>query len=65
MRPYQQVLVARDGDSIPGLLLKWRKTGGHALVTYEIEGRVSTEWIPAEQVLPLAEPPRPTAAMAD
>jgi hypothetical protein len=65
MRPEDQVLVTRDGTTVPGLILKWRKTGQQALVTYEVDGRVATEWVRAEDVLPLTDPPRATATVSD
>lgn len=39
-----------DGSSVPGLLLKWRRGQTEALVTYEVDGRVATDWIPADQL---------------
>jgi hypothetical protein len=65
MRPEDQVLVSRDGTAVPGLVLKWRKSRQLALVTYEVDGRVATEWVPAEEVLPLIEPPRGSEPVAD
>lgn len=57
MRPQQQVLVTLDGISVPGLLLKWRTGRQRALVTYEFDGKVSTQWVPIEQVQPMPDPP--------
>lgn len=53
MRPQGQVLVElTDGSTVPGLLLKWGRDERAALVTYELDGRVETGWIPFERVLP-------------
>lgn len=46
----RQVLVLLDGSTVPGLLLKWRRDRTEALVTYEIDGRVETDWVPLEQL---------------
>ena len=35
-----------------GLVLKWRADGTAALVTYETEGRVATEWVAAARMRP-------------
>lgn len=48
--PANQVVVLVDGSNIPGLLLKWRRGRTEALVTYEVNGRVETEWIPLAQL---------------
>lgn len=37
---------------MPGLVLKWRTDREEALVTYEIEGRVATEWVAAVRMRP-------------
>ena len=50
-----QVLVKLASATVPGLLLKWGSDGHKALVTYELDGRVSTQWITAEEVLPFVE----------
>jgi hypothetical protein len=45
---------------LPGLVLDWRQhpDGWFALVTYvETRGRVLTEWVPADQLRPLAARP--------
>jgi len=46
------IIVAADGPPIPGLVLKWDSLRAKALVTYEADGRVHTQWFPAEQVTP-------------
>jgi hypothetical protein len=57
MRPQGQVLVElTDGVTVPGLLLKWGRDDQEALVTYELEGRVETAWIPFDRVLPVEVP---------
>ncbi|MDQ6525517.1 hypothetical protein RB608_17990 [Nocardioides sp. LHD-245] len=45
------VQVTADGPPVPGLVLKWDRDGARALVTYEADGHVRTQWVPAEQVL--------------
>lgn len=66
MRTQRHVLVLLDGVSIPGLILKWRRDGAEALVTYETRGRVETAWIAGEQLLPAPEePPRTAEPVAD
>lgn len=52
MRPAQQVLIVLDGTPVPGLVLKWRSDRTEAFVTYEVDGRVETAWVKADQVLP-------------
>jgi hypothetical protein len=42
--------VLLDGSSVPGLLLKWRRGNTEALVTYELDGKVETGWLPADQL---------------
>lgn len=63
---YQQqkhVLVLLDGTTaVPGLVLKCRKSDQRALVTYELDGKVATDWIAADQLQPLTEPPSPVDA---
>lgn len=46
------VLVELAGGMVPGLLLKTTRDGRSALVTYEQDGRVATDWMPSEQVHP-------------
>ncbi|UMG94600.1 hypothetical protein [Nocardioides sp. TF02-7] len=41
-----------DGTAVPGLLLKWRSDRTEAFVTYEVDGRVATAWVRAEQIAP-------------
>ncbi|WGX95353.1 hypothetical protein [Nocardioides sp. L-11A] len=45
------VQITVDGPSVPGLVLKWDRSRARALVTYEADGRVHTQWVPADQVL--------------
>jgi hypothetical protein len=46
-------VVVQVGDAIvSGLVLKWHSNRTQALVTYEIEGRVATEWIAAARLRP-------------
>jgi hypothetical protein len=46
-------VVVQVGDSIvQGLVLKWRTDETSALVTYEIDGRVATEWVAAARIRP-------------
>ena len=40
-----------DGPPVPGLVLKWDSERLKALVTYESEGHVHTQWFPSDQVL--------------
>ncbi|MFC5727853.1 MULTISPECIES: hypothetical protein [Nocardioides] len=57
MQPRGQVLVELpDGTTVQGLLLKWGRDEKAALVTYELDGRVATTWIPLERVLPIEVP---------
>ncbi|TQK70073.1 MULTISPECIES: hypothetical protein [unclassified Nocardioides] len=46
-----EVQVSVDGPPVPGLVLKWDSQRLKALVTYEAEGHVQTQWFPSEQVL--------------
>lgn len=50
LRAKQHVLVALESTEVPGLLLKWGRAGERALVTYEIDGKVATTWVLAEQL---------------
>lgn len=50
MRPTGQVLVGVDGVTVPGLLLKWSRDELTALVTFELDGRVETQWVSALMV---------------
>ena len=59
----QNVLGQIDGTTlVPGLVLKRRKNDLQALVTYELDGKVATEWIAADQLQPMTEPPTPAPA---
>lgn len=53
----QHVLVLLDDTEVSGLLLKWGRAGERALVTYEIDGRVATLWLPASQLRPAPDAP--------
>ncbi|WP_435768817.1 hypothetical protein [Nocardioides sp. SYSU DS0651] len=55
MQPHGQVLVRLADESVPGLLLKWSRDRAKALVTHEVDGRVQTSWVPAEQLVPLPD----------
>ncbi len=57
MRAKQHVLVLLDDTEVSGLLLKWGRAGERALVTYEIDGRVATLWLKAEQLRPVTDAP--------
>jgi hypothetical protein len=46
-----QVQVTLDAPPVPGLVLKWDSQRLKALVTYEAEGHVHTQWLASEQVL--------------
>lgn len=50
MPEHSQVLVQMDGSTIPGLVLKWRRERTEALVTYEVDGRVETQWVPLARI---------------
>lgn len=45
------VQVTVDDPPVPGLVLKWDNRRAKALVTYESEGHVRTQWFTAEQLL--------------
>jgi hypothetical protein len=49
----EQVLVRVSVDSppVPALVLKWDSQRLKALVTYESDGHVQTQWLTAEQVV--------------
>lgn len=57
MRAKDQVIVNVDGNETVGLLLSWGRRSDRALVTFEVDGRVATMWIPAEQLRALPELP--------
>ena len=59
MDGWRLVWVQREGESsrLPGLALKLRRGGAEALVTFELDGRVVTEWLPAEALGPREETP--------
>lgn len=50
MQPKSQVLVELDGASVPGLVLRVGADGQRVLVTYELDGKVATSWLPTDQV---------------
>ena len=43
-------------DPGPGLVVRWRRRGDlwEALVSQEVDGRITTEWIPALKLAPNA-----------
>ena len=46
-------MIVQVGDAtVSGLVLKWRADGTAALVTYEIDGRVATDWVAVERMRP-------------
>lgn len=53
--------VALDGpvhtDTAVGLVVKWRHRGGvwEGLVTHEVGGKITTEWLPAVVLKPSGE----------
>ncbi|MCR1782117.1 hypothetical protein KVF89_06195 [Nocardioides carbamazepini] len=53
MSDQASVHVTVDGSPVPGLVLKWDRHRANALVTYEADGRVHTQWVPADQVVPV------------
>ena len=52
MQSHGEVLVQLENGPVPGLLLKWSRDQAQALVTYEVDHRVETVWVPAERILP-------------
>lgn len=56
MRAKRQVMVQLEGTEVPGLVMEWRREGQEALVTYEVDGRVVTETLPAERLVPVMDP---------
>lgn len=51
MQPNTPVLVDVDGVPVPGLVLRSTRDGRRLLVTYELDGRVATTWLPLDQVV--------------
>lgn len=47
------VQVGVEGAPVPGLVLKWDRLRGRALVTYEADGHVQTQWVSSDQVVPV------------
>lgn len=47
------IQVAADRPPVPGLVLKWDRHRLKALVTFEADGHVQTQWVPSEQLLPV------------
>lgn len=49
MAKYVRVTVHHVDGPVVGLVLNWRNDDGavHGLVTYELRGRVVTDWVPA------------------
>ena len=56
-----RVIVHHVDGPAEGLVLDWRKEGGvlQGLVTYEVRGRVVTDWVPAMSLSPVDEEPAP------
>jgi len=52
---HARVTVHHVDGPVEGLVLDWRKVGAalQGLVTYEIQGRVVTDWVPAMSLAPL------------
>ena len=50
-----RVTVHHVDGPVEGLVLDWRKEGEilQGLVTYEIQGRVVTDWVPAMSLSPI------------
>lgn len=46
------VVVQVGEELVSGLVLKWHSNRTQALVTYELDGRVATEWVAAERMRP-------------
>ena len=57
----RHVLIDLDGAFVAGLALKFRRGGNEILVTYELDGRVETQWHPVALVhaVPEASAPEP------
>lgn len=45
-----QVVVRIDEGWVPGLVLRVSQDGQKVLVTYELQGKVATTWLPTEGV---------------
>ena len=65
MRAKQHVLVVIDGIEVPGLLLKWGRARERALVTYEIDGHVATDWIKGDELRPVPDAPHAPEPVPD
>lgn len=65
MRAKQYVLVQLDDTEVSGLLLKWGRAGERALVTFEVDGRVATQWLLAAQLRPMPEGPHAADPVPD
>ena len=50
-----RVTVHHVDGPVDGLVLNWRNTDGvlHGLVTYELQDRVVTDWVPAMSLSPI------------
>lgn len=65
MRAKDQVIVNVDGTDTVGLLLSWGRQRDRALVTFEVDGRVATMWIPIRHLRPLPDPPLAAEPLPD
>ncbi|WP_188111393.1 hypothetical protein [Nocardioides antri] len=54
-----------DDTEVSGLLLKWGRAGERALVTYEVDGRVATLWLRADQLRPAPDGPLAPEPLTD
>lgn len=61
------VSVRHADGPVDGLVLRWRKARGvlSALVTYELDGRIVTEWVPAMTLTPADDGPGAETVEAD
>jgi hypothetical protein len=52
---YVRVTVHHVEGPVDGLVLNWRNNDGvlHGLVTYELQDRVVTDWVPAMSLSPI------------
>ncbi|KRB77071.1 hypothetical protein ASE01_09950 [Nocardioides sp. Root190] len=50
LQSQSQVVVRVESGWVPGLVLRVSQDGQTVLVTYELEGRVSTSWLSTEGV---------------
>jgi hypothetical protein len=52
LQAQSQVVVRVEDEWVPGLVLRVGQDGSKLLVTYELEGKVSTSWLTPESVRP-------------